>query len=196
MRRCRCRTRYDETGDRAHEQYALGWIMVTMNKVFLAGNLTRDPEVRYIPSGKAVADLRMAVTRKFRMPNGDDRQETCYVDVVVWERQAETCGEYLKKGSPVLIEGSLRFEEWEKNGEKRNRLSVTAERVQFLERPPKRDEYSDTPSGAPRSETAKADPPRRAPASTQHAPPAQPDRSEQPKSEAASEDGDSDNLPF
>ena len=167
-----------------------------MNKVFLAGNLTRDPEVRYIPSGKAVADLRIAVTRKFRMPNGEDRQETCYVDVVVWERQAETCGEFLKKGSPVLIEGSLRFEEWEKNGEKRNRLSVTAERVQFLDRPPKRDDFSDTPSGTARSETAKPDTPRRAPASAQPPPPPRTERSEQPKAEGGSVDGDSDDLPF
>lgn len=169
--------------------------MVAMNKVFLAGNLTRDPEVRYIPSGKAVADLRMAITRKFRMPNGDDRQETCYVDVVVWERQAETCGEYLKKGSPVLVEGSLRFEEWEKNGEKRNRLSVTADRVQFLERPPKRDEFSDTPADD-RSDSAKNVTQTRAPAASQSAPKYKTDSNDSPKAVDASEAGDADDLPF
>lgn len=106
--------------------------MASLNKVLLIGNLTRDPEVRYLPSGAAVGDLRLAVNRKYKTQQGEDKEEVCYVNVSVWGRQAETCGQYLSKGRPVLIEGRLRFEEWEKDGQKQNRLSVTAERVQFM----------------------------------------------------------------
>jgi len=108
--------------------------MANLNRVFLAGNLTRDPEVRYIPSGKAVADLNLAINRKYKTATGENKEETCFVNVVVWGRQAETSGEYLKKGSSVLIEGSLRYDQWESNGEKRSRLRVNADRIQFLDR--------------------------------------------------------------
>lgn len=106
--------------------------MADLNKVFLAGNLTRDPEVRHIPSGNAVADLRMAINRNYRDQQGKDRDEVVYVTVTVWGRQAETCGQYLSKGSPVLVEGRLKLDEWEKDGQKQSRLGVVAERVQFL----------------------------------------------------------------
>lgn len=106
--------------------------MANFNKVMLMGNLTRDPEVRYTPSGMAVADLRLAVNRRYRTPDGQDREETCFVNVTVWARQAETCGQYLQKGRSVFVEGRLKFDEWEKDGQKLNRLSVVAERVQFL----------------------------------------------------------------
>ncbi len=106
--------------------------MASMNKVFLLGNLTRDPELRRTPSGTAVCDLGMATNRKFRTPDGQDKEETCFVTVVVWGRQAETCSEYLKKGSPLLVEGRLQFEEWEKDGQRHNRLRVVAERTQFV----------------------------------------------------------------
>jgi len=109
--------------------------MANLNRVFLAGNLTRDPEIRYIPSGKAVGDLGMAVNRKYKTADGEDRDETCYVRVVVWGRQAETCGEYLRKGSSLLVEGRLQYDEWEKDGQKQNRLRVVASRVQFLGSP-------------------------------------------------------------
>jgi len=109
--------------------------MAYLNKVFLVGNLTRDPEVRYIPSGKAVADLGIAVNRRYKSATGEEREDTCFVNVIVWGRQAELAGEYLKKGSSILVEGSLRMEQWESsNGEKRSRLVVTAERIQFLDR--------------------------------------------------------------
>ncbi len=106
--------------------------MASLNKVFLMGNLTRDPEVRYTPSGAAVGDLGMAVSRKFKSSDGETREETCFVSVTVWGRQAETCAEYLKKGSPAMVEGRLKFDSWEKDGKKFNKLTVTAERVQFL----------------------------------------------------------------
>lgn len=106
--------------------------MADLNKVFLAGNLTRDPEVRHTPSGMAVADLRLAINRKYRDKNGKDVEEVVYVSATVWGRQAETSGQYLSKGSPVLVEGRLKLDEWEKDGQKQSRLGVVAERVQFL----------------------------------------------------------------
>ncbi len=121
--------------------------MASLNKVFLIGNLTRDPEVRYLPSGAAVGDLRLAANRKYKTQQGEEREETCFVNVSVWGRQAETCGQYLGKGSAVLVEGRLRFEEWEKDGQKNSRISVTAERVQFMSAPRGGAEYGDAPSG-------------------------------------------------
>lgn len=108
--------------------------MADLNKVFLMGNLTRDPEVRHTPGGMAVADLGMAINRNFRDKSGNDRDEVVYVKVTVWGRQAETSGQYLTKGSPVMVEGRLKLDEWEKDGQKQSRLGVVAERIQFLSR--------------------------------------------------------------
>ena len=119
--------------------------MTTMNKVILAGRLTRDPQLRYTPSGSAVADMGLAVDDNYRSKAGDLVERTCFVDVTAWGRQAETCGEYLSKGSGVLIEGSLEFDQWEnKQGEKRSKLRVRAQRVQFLGSP-RRNELKDSP---------------------------------------------------
>jgi len=113
--------------------------MISLNKVFLAGNLTRDPEVRYTPSGTAVADLNMAINRVYTS-GGEQKEDTCFVNVVVWGRQAETSGQYLSKGAPVLIEGSLQYDQWQTDsGDKRSRLRVRADRVQFLGAPRKSD---------------------------------------------------------
>jgi single-strand DNA-binding protein len=106
--------------------------MPNLNKVLLIGNLTKDPEIRYTPSGKAVGDLRMAVNRRYTTADGQTRDETCFVSVVVWGRSAELSGERLTKGMPVLVEGRLQYEEWEKDGQKFNRLRVVSERIQFL----------------------------------------------------------------
>jgi single-strand DNA-binding protein len=107
--------------------------MASLNRVFLIGNLTRDPEIRHTPKGTAVGDLSMAINMVYRTQEGTDKEEVCYVDVVVWGRQAETCKDYLTKGSPVFIEGRLQLDQWEtQQGEKRSRLRVRAERVQFL----------------------------------------------------------------
>jgi single-strand DNA-binding protein len=109
--------------------------MASMNRVFLIGNLTRAPELRYTPSGTAVADLRVAVNRDFTTQTGDKRQETSFLTVVVWGKQAESSGEYLDKGSPVLVEGRLQTRDWEtKDGQKRSVVEVVAERIQFLGR--------------------------------------------------------------
>ena len=109
--------------------------MAQLNKVMLIGNLTRDPEVRYTPKGSAVADLGLATNRTWRTETGEEKEEVCYVSVVVWGKQAEAAGKYLKKGRPVFVEGRLQFEQWEKNGEKRSTLKVHCERLQFLGSP-------------------------------------------------------------
>ncbi|MGD9896566.1 MAG: single-stranded DNA-binding protein [Candidatus Methylacidiphilaceae bacterium] len=109
--------------------------MADLNRVFLLGNLTRDPEVRYTPKGTAVGDLSLAVNTSIRGQDGQVKEETCFVDVVAWGRQAETAKEFLQRGSPVFVEGRLQFDQWEtREGEKRNRLRVRAERIQFLGR--------------------------------------------------------------
>ncbi len=109
--------------------------MASLNVVFLIGNLVRDPELRYVPSGDAVANLRIAVNRAYTTREGEKKEETCFLTVVVWRKQAETCGEYLSKGSSILVEGRLQSRNWEtSNGEKRSALEVVARRVQFLTR--------------------------------------------------------------
>ncbi|MDD5679181.1 MAG: single-stranded DNA-binding protein [Kiritimatiellae bacterium] len=155
--------------------------MAYLNRVFLIGNLTRDPEIRYIPSGKAVADIRMALSRKYRTASGEVKDETCYVSVVAWERQAETAGEYLKKGSAILVEGSLRYEQWEKDGEKKNMLRVNADRIQFLDRLKRTAESSEASEAGQRQSAPSA-------ASEPSAP-------EAPVA-PGEEKGDNDNLPF
>jgi single-strand DNA-binding protein len=110
--------------------------MASLNKVFLIGNLTRQPELRYTPSGTAVVDLRLAVNRSYTTQGGERREETCFLTVVVWGKQAESSAQYLDKGSPVMVEGRLQTRDWEgKDGQKRNVVEVVAERIQFLGRP-------------------------------------------------------------
>ena len=117
--------------------------MASYNRVMLMGNLTKDPDLRQLPSGTSVADLGLAVSESYKNREGETVETVCYVDVVVWGRQAETSNEYLSKGSPVFIEGRLQLDEWEKDGEKRSRLRVRAARVQFLSSPRAGAEHSD-----------------------------------------------------
>lgn len=101
------------------------------NKVILIGNLTKDPELRYTPQGTAVASFRLAVTSKFR--SGDEmKEETLFIDVVVWGKQGETCSQYLSKGRPVLVEGRLQERRWESDGQQRSKMEVVAQTVRFL----------------------------------------------------------------
>jgi single-strand DNA-binding protein len=101
--------------------------------VLLIGNLTRDPEVRHTPKGTAVGDLGIAINSSYRAADGTEKEEVVYADIVVWGRQAETCKEYLSKGSSVFVEGRLQLDQWESpQGEKKSRLRIRAERVQFL----------------------------------------------------------------
>lgn len=109
--------------------------MSSLNTVYLMGNLTRDPESRTLPSGTKVADLGLAVNEAYKDKEGKMVEKPVFVDIVTWGRQAETCGEYLEKGSRVLVEGRLQLDQWETDqGEKRSRLRVRANRVQFLGR--------------------------------------------------------------
>ena len=109
--------------------------MADLNKVFLMGRLTFDPELRRTTGGTAVTELRMATTRSWAGRDGERREETLFIDVTVWDRQAENCCQYLRKGSGIHVEGSLKVDTWDdKNtGEKRSKIRVTAERVQFLD---------------------------------------------------------------
>lgn len=116
--------------------------MASFNRVILLGNLTKDPELRYLPSGAAIANLRIATNRAYTdRQSGERKEETCFVDVIAWNKQAELCGEYLSKGSPVFIEGRLQYKAWENElGQKRSRHEVVAERIEFLgARQPKQD---------------------------------------------------------
>ena len=107
--------------------------MANYNKVILMGNLTRDPEIRYIPSGTAVVNLGLAVNRRSRDRSGEQKEEVCFIRVVVWDKQAEACNQYLKKGSPVFVDGRLQSRNFEdSSGNKRNVIEVRAERIQFL----------------------------------------------------------------
>lgn len=110
--------------------------MADLNKVFLIGNLTRDPEMRQVNDRSSVTKMGLAINRRFTTRNGEDREETCFVEVEVWGRQAETCNQYLRKGAPACVEGRLTLDQWEdQNGQRRSRLYVTGERVQFLGSP-------------------------------------------------------------
>ncbi len=109
--------------------------MHSMNHVFLMGNLTRDPALKRLPSGVAVSDLGLAVSENYKDKEGKVTERTDFFEIVAWGRQAETCAEYLKKGSPVLVEGKLQLDQWEtEQGEKRSRTRVRAQRIQFLHR--------------------------------------------------------------
>ena len=107
--------------------------MVDFNRVFLVGNLTRDPELRYTPQGIPVVNLRIAVNHRFKGRDGEQREETCFVTVVVWDKMAEICNQYLQKGRQILVEGRLQSRSWQDNeGKNRNVIEVRATRVQFM----------------------------------------------------------------
>ena len=109
--------------------------MSSMNRVFLAGNLTRDPALKQTGSGMAVADLGVAVNETYKNRDGESVERVCFADVVVWGRQAETCDQYLTKGAAVLVEGRLQLDRWETpEGQPRSKMKVIANRVQFIGR--------------------------------------------------------------
>ncbi len=115
--------------------------MASLNKVFLLGNLTRDPDLRALSSGTSVCEFGIAVNRRYTAANGQEVDEPCFVDIVVWGRSAENCKQYLEKGSQVMVEGRLQFDQWEdrNGGGKRSRLRVVADQVQFMSRRPSGD---------------------------------------------------------
>ena len=110
--------------------------MASLNKVFLLGNLVRDPDLRGLPNGQSVCELRMAVSRRYTNGSGQEVEDTCFVDVVVWGKSAKNCKQYLAKGSQVMVEGRLQLDQWEdrNGGGMRSRLRVIAEQIQFMNR--------------------------------------------------------------
>ena len=106
--------------------------MASFNRVILLGNMTRDPEVRYTPGGTAVCEIGLAVNDRRKGQDGEWIEETTFIDVTLWGKTAETCGQYLAKGAPVLIEGRLKLDSWEQDGQKRSKMRVIAERMQMV----------------------------------------------------------------
>ncbi len=143
--------------------------MANFNKVILAGNLTRDPELRYTPKGTAVAKIGLAINRNWRTETGEQKEEVTFVDVDAFGKTAETIGQYFKKGRPILIEGRLRYETWEdkQSNQKRSKLGVVMENFQFMD-----SNRAEGGGDAPRSRPA---PPARAEGSSSDAPPPEDD---------------------
>src|SRR6476660_6447692 len=109
--------------------------MANFNKVILIGNLTRDPELRYTPKGTAIAKIGLAINRTWKTETGETKEEVTFVDIDAFGRQAETLGQYMKKGRPIMIEGRLRLDTWDdkQTNQKRSRLGVVMETFQFLD---------------------------------------------------------------
>ena len=128
--------------------------MASFNKVILAGNLTRDPELRYTPKGTAIARLGLACNRKWKSETGEMKEEVTFVDVDAFGKTAEIIGQYLKKGRPILIEGRLRYETWEdkQTKQKKSKLGVVMENFQFL------DSGNRSEGGAPEAPAARPAP--------------------------------------
>lgn len=139
--------------------------MADLNKVFLIGNLTRDPEYRPIGERNAVTKLGLATNRKYTTRNGEEREEVCFVDIEVWGRQAEACNQYLRKGAPAFVEGRLKLDQWEdsQTGQKRSRMLVNAERVQFLGSPSRGSNFQDGGQAYDSGAQTGSPPPRQAP---------------------------------
>ena len=118
--------------------------MANLNKVMLIGNLTRDPELRYLQSGTAVCDFGIAINRQWKSATGEQKKEVCFVDVTFFGRPGEVISEYCKKGRPIFVEGRLKLDSWTgKDGQKRSKLHVVGEVMQFL------DSRGAVPSGEP-----------------------------------------------
>ncbi len=166
----------------------------TLNKVFLMGNLTRDPDVKQTPSGETVADLGLAVSEQFRSrTTNETREVVTFVDVTVWGKTAENCGQYLTKGRPIFVEGRLVMDTWEDKatGQKRTRLRVRADRVQFLSAPD-RSRREGTEAGAQPA----PQPQHGARPSTWQAPPRASQSVAAPPAPGSADAGDLEDLPF
>jgi single-strand DNA-binding protein len=126
--------------------------MVAFNRVILAGNLVRDPETRFLPSGLAVTSFGLAVNHRYKS-NNEVKEEVSFFDVVVFGKMGENCAEYLSKGRPVLVEGRLRQRRWEADGVKRSKIEIVADNVQFLGSPRGASAEASTPAApAPESQ--------------------------------------------
>lgn len=157
--------------------------MANFNKVILAGNLTRDPELRYTPKGLAIAKFGLAVNRKWTGEDGQTREEAMFIDVDAFGKQAELIGQYFRKGSPVLVEGRLKLDQWDdkQTGQKRSKLGVVLESFSFLDSG-NRESVGSAPGGpAP---------------STPAARPARPVATPPPSDAGADEPPQGDDVPF
>jgi single-strand DNA-binding protein len=115
------------------------------NKIILAGNLTRDIEVRFSKSGTMIANSAIATSKKFKGQNGEQKEEVCFVDIIFFGRTGEVAQQYLRKGSKILIEGRLKFDQWtDQSGQKRSKHSVSVDIMQMLESKPKEDKTEPT----------------------------------------------------
>ena len=141
--------------------------MAYLNKVLLIGNLTRDPELRVTPKGTAICQFGLAVNRQYKDESGATRDEAAFIDIEAWGTQGELVSKYLQKGSPAFIEGRLRFDSWEDktSGQKRNKLKVVLENVQFLSRGGGGGAANATSGEAPAPATAAGDEPPSEPVS-------------------------------
>jgi single-strand DNA-binding protein len=157
---------------------------MNLNKVLIAGHLTRDPEIKYTPKGTAVADIGLAINRTWTDNSGEKKEETTFVDVTLWGRQAEVAHEYLKKGRPVFIEGRLFLDTWtdKQTQQKRSRLRVVGENLQMLG---SRDDSGSSPAGT--------QPPQARPTAPAPAPTAPPVKL---RSEPPDLDAEPDDIPF
>jgi len=129
--------------------------MANFNRVILAGNLTRDPELRYTPKGTAIASFGLAINRKWKSETGESKEEVTFVDVEVWDRQAEVIAQYFKKGRPILVEGRLKYDQWEDKNthQKQSKLKVRLESFSFIDT---KGPDGGVPSDAPRARPAAA----------------------------------------
>lgn len=131
--------------------------MPNFNKVLLMGNLTRDPELRATPSGTAVCQFGLAVNRIYNNSNGERQEETTFVDIEAWGRQAETISKYVTKGNPLFVEGRLKLDSWEnKEGEKRSKMKVVLENMQLISQRGEGGGYSPSDSASPARDSAPA----------------------------------------
>ena len=133
--------------------------MSSFNKVFLMGNLTRDPQVRHLSSNSLVTEFGLACSRRFRTATGEDREDTAFVDCTAFGRQAEVLGQFCKKGKPLFVEGRLKYDAWEdkQTGGKRNKLSVVVENFQFVG-PRESSERAGNPANPPPAPASKRSP--------------------------------------
>lgn len=156
--------------------------MPNLNKVMLIGNLTRDPEVKYTPKGTAVAEVGMAINRVFTPEGGEKREETTFVDITFWGRQAEIVGQYAKKGNPLYVEGRLQLDSWDdkQTGQKRSKLRVVGEQLQLLGGRPGAGGGGNQGGGGEYDD----------------APPARPSRPAQPQRPAPAAEPEDDDIPF
>jgi single-strand DNA-binding protein len=155
--------------------------MASFNKVILAGNLTRDPELRYTPKGSAVAKIGLAVNRTWKTESGENKEEVTFIDIEAWGRQAEVIAQYMRKGRPLLVEGRLKLDTWEDKNthQKQSKLKVVLESFSFID--------SKGTDAGPSSPSGEA--PRR-PASAPPAKPAEPSEAGEPSGP------EEDDVPF